>query len=269
MQTCLYQGSVYHVRRGPVEYRFRYDITMGCFDIDSLSEILADRRLLTDDRHAAISFPAAQHIRQYAGNLRSRVEQLLSFHQAEIPTGPIFLLTQLRYFGLYFSPLNLFFCHDPSTEEPTAIIAEVNNTPWGEQFHYLIRPKWHDHIAHAEHAKQFHVSPFMPMDHTYHWTFSTRDRQLAVQLENRDGNRSIFEAGMNLEEFPLDADQLFRLKVLQPAMTWKVMSAIYWQALKLWWKKCPIYPHPGKTTTDYRSVPLAKPASGKWLSTPA
>jgi len=29
-------------------------------------------------------------------------------------------------------------------------------------------------------------------------------------------------------------------------MTVKVVAAIYWQALRLWIKRCPLYPHPDK-----------------------
>jgi DUF1365 family protein len=29
-------------------------------------------------------------------------------------------------------------------------------------------------------------------------------------------------------------------------MTLKVVSMIYWQALRLWWKKAPFYVHPSK-----------------------
>jgi hypothetical protein len=35
-----------------------------------------------------------------------------------------------------------------------------------------------------------------------------------------------------------------------PWITLRVIQAIHWQAARLWWKKCPFYPHP-----KYRAVP--------------
>jgi DUF1365 family protein len=34
--------------------------------------------------------------------------------------------------------------------------------------------------------------------------------------------------------------------VRHPCMTLEVIAAIYWQALRLWWRRCPIYVHPAK-----------------------
>ena len=33
-----------------------------------------------------------------------------------------------------------------------------------------------------------------------------------------------------------------------PMMAGKIVAAIYFEALRLWWKKCPLYPHPHKNS---------------------
>ena len=40
----------------------------------------------------------------------------------------VFLLAHLRYFGLYFNPLNVYFVK--KDERCTHMLAEVSNTPW-------------------------------------------------------------------------------------------------------------------------------------------
>jgi DUF1365 family protein len=43
------------------------------------------------------------------------------------------MLTLLRNFGYYFSPLNLYFCFGGGGHVVQAIVAEVTNTPWLEK----------------------------------------------------------------------------------------------------------------------------------------
>ncbi|MHC4470036.1 MAG: DUF1365 family protein [Planctomycetota bacterium] len=47
-----------------------------------------------------------------------------------------------------------------------------------------------------------------------------------------------------LDERPLNGRELARALVKHPFMTGKVIAAIHWQALRLWWKRCPFFPHP-------------------------
>jgi DUF1365 family protein len=95
--------------------------------------------------------------------------------------------------------------------------------------------------------KEFHVSPFMPMEVDYAWQFTTPGRSLTVHMENRSNGRTFFDATMTLERRAISTTSLAAALVGHPFMTAKVIAAIYWQALKLWIKRCPYYPHPGGT----------------------
>lgn len=178
----------------------------------------------------------------------------------DLATGPIRLLTQPRSFGWYFSPLSLYFCY-AANDQLRCVVAEVNNTPWGEQHCYVlwqanrVAPPGKDKnneaasgsspARHAySHAKRFHVSPFMPMDQTYHWCLSDPRETLDVQLGvSRDGRR-YFDAGMSLIRRPLSARALAGQLVRSPVSAARLLVAIYYQALRLWMKRCPYFPHP-------------------------
>lgn len=220
---------------------------MACFDLAELDQVVGPGKILSDHRRAAISFPRDVHLRTQQGPLAQRVRGIVSEALGQRPRGPIHLLTQLRYFGHYFSPLNIFFVYEHANDDfPAVILAEVNNIPWGEQQVYVLQPEWSqaDQAWIYEHPKQMHVSPFMPMNHTYRWSFRSVGQRLVVELANYEDGRPIFRAGMSLEKKPLARPTLQRFLWRLPAMSLKVVAAIYYEAWKLWWKRCPIYPHP-------------------------
>ena len=70
--------------------------------------------------------------------LATSVRDLVESETGNRPQGSIRVLTQLRYWGYYFSPLNLFYCFDTEGETVEAIVAEVSNTPWGERHCYVL-----------------------------------------------------------------------------------------------------------------------------------
>ena len=43
-----------------------------------------------------------------------------------------------------------------------------------------------------EFAKDFHVSPFMPMDMAYHWSFGEPGERLFVNMQNHQGRGAHF-----------------------------------------------------------------------------
>jgi len=156
------------------------------------------------------------------------------------------LLTNLSYFGYCFNPVSFFYCFADDGETVEYIVAEVNNTPWGERDTYVqvcadnrrswrFRPK-----------KKMHVSPFMSMDVDYHWALSEPARHLNVYMaSSKDGER-FFNASMSMRKRPITSFSLASVLLRFPLMTVKIISAIHWEALRLWIKRVPFYVHPGK-----------------------
>ncbi len=203
--------------------------------------------LLSTRRFARLSWPEGQHMRGRREPLSHAVREHVREQTGVSVSGPVRLLTQLRCFGYYFSPLNLFYCYDNDGEQVAFVVAEVSNTPWGEQHHYTL---WEgnrtDHSAglRFRHPKAFHVSPFMGMQMDYRWALTEPSESLRVCIDNMVGDDSIFHASMDLQREPLTKGTLNRLAIRFPWMTATLFAAIYWQALKLWWKKCPYHSHP-------------------------
>jgi hypothetical protein len=163
------------------------------------------------------------------------------------PAGPIRLLTLLRNWGYYFCPLCLYYCFDGSGQRVDAVVAEVSNTPWRERHWYVLSKV--NHIGEPRqlrfrHGKDFHVSPFMDMDILYEWHLTDPGADLSVAIVSSRGSERLFEVNLGLKRRDLSRGAMLRALARYPWMTGRVIQAIYWQAFRLWRKKCPFYPHP-------------------------
>ncbi len=227
---------------------------MVYLDLDEMDRWTGES-LISTRRFAGASFLRQDHLHAEPADrpLSRSVRDLVQRRTGQRPDGPIRLLTQLRYWGHFFSPLNVYFCFDETGQQVEYLVGEVNNTPWGEQHCYVL---WEGNRTPGagplrfSHAKSFHVSPFIDMQMQYRWRFRPPERQLAVSISTVDAEGILFNAGMTMLRRPLDRRQLRRVLLRYPLMNTRVLAAIYHQALKLWWKKCPFYPHPKTVATS-------------------
>jgi DUF1365 family protein len=247
MHSCLYEGSVWHRRRTPVEHRFRYDLSLILLDLDEVEEAFRGKWLWSAERAGVAWFRRADHLGDPQKPLIDAVRQLLATHGLGWLRGPIRLLTQPRYFGFVMNPVSFYFCFGDDGQKLEAVVAEVNNTPWGERHCYILRSE--DIQAGAEQSprlirKEFHVSPFMPMEIDYRWQLSVPGQRLRIRIENFHASQPFFDATLRLNRREWTAANLRRSLLCFPLMTQRVFIGIYWQALALWWKGCPYLPHP-------------------------
>ena len=229
-----------------MEHRFRYRLYMLYLDLGELPELI-NQGVLRQARFAPLSFRPEDHLGVPEQSLADAVGDLVEERTGNRPAGPIRLLTGLRCFGYYFSPLNLYYCFDLADETLQTVVAEVSNTPWRETHYYVLSNAnriGQSGELHFAHPKGFHVSPFMGMDLHYDWQLSHPDSQLTVQIANRNESDGVFEARLALDRRQLSKVQLVRLLLRYPWMTGRIMTGIYYQAFRLWRKKCPYYPHP-------------------------
>lgn len=248
MHSAIYRGWVRHRRFAPREHAFRYRLFLLYLDLAELDTVFRGRWLWSTRRPALARFHRADHLGDPAVPLDQAVRDLVETETGRRPAGPIRLLTHLRYFGYGFNPVSFYYCFDAEDRAVETIVAEVNNTPWGERHCYVlndasnIRPGAHKRFRLN---KRFHVSPFMPMDIAYDWRFSPPGERLNVHMILNHGPR-IFDATLHLERVPISGTQLAAVLIRFPLMTATVVVAIYWEALKLYLKRVPFYTHPGK-----------------------
>lgn len=247
MNSALYEGWVRHRRRTPSANEFRYRLFFLYVDLAELDSVFRGRRLWSTRGPAPVWLRRADHLGDPQLPLDESVRRLVDERTGQRPTGPIRLLTHPRYFGYVMNPVSFFYCFDPAGEQVEAIVAEIHNTPWGERHCYVLGDK--DNRGDKdkklfEFSKDFHVSPFMGMEQDYSWRFDRPAKTLHVHMDNLEGGGKIFDATLRLERTEITGGSLARVLVAYPWMTAKVITAIYWQALKLWWKGTPFHGHP-------------------------
>lgn len=240
----IYSGQVRHRRRVDGRHAFRYPLGLVLIDLDEWEQVqdllpwgggrLAPRSL----RRSDYLDPAEPDL---ATAVRDRVEGQLGFR----PSGRIQMLTQLRSFGYLFNPVSFYLCRDEAGGVQ-AVVAEITNTPWGERHAYVLDGRAGSHTATKgwSFEKAFHVSPFHGMDHVYHWRLHLGQDRLTVTMANERDGRCVFDVVMNGRLSPLDARSLRRSIWRRPFQSQRLHAAIYWQALRLYWKKATFHPHP-------------------------
>ena len=258
--SCLYEGWVRPRRHLPVLHRFRYRMFMAYLDLDEIETLTRAQWPLSTDGGLIAVFRRRDHLGPESQPLREAVADLVEEQLGERPQGPVRLLTHLAYFGHRFNPVSFYYCYDAAGERVEFVVAEINNTPWGEQHCYALAVPADGRLESPRFAleKRFHVSPFMPMEQSYRWRFTPPEERLAVHMISLDAEgQDVFDASLSLRRQPLTTARLGMALLRFPLMTVQVMAAIYWQAFRLWSKRCPYFPHPGPDP----SHPLQKMAT--------
>ena len=246
--SALYIGQVRHQRFETRSHRFRYSLFQVYLDLSELNTVFGRSWLWSTRRPALAWFRREDHLGRSHEPLETSVRSLVERETGNRPTGPIRLLTHLRYFGYVMNPVSFYFCFDEAGHNVEAIVAEVNNTPWGEQHCYVLGPhnayESDDSTMRFEHGKEFHVSPFMSMKMRYRWRVTSPGERLAVRIACWRGEELLFTAELDLKRQPITPKRLRTVLLAYPLMTAKVFAAIYFEALRLWWKRVPYVPHP-------------------------
>jgi len=247
MESAIYSGTLRHRRFRPLRHEFTYPLFLAFLDIDHIPTLMQHSPFTSYNRFNWASFHERDHFGDPSQPLRQRLSKDAAENGLCLPEGPIFLLTHLRYLGYNFNPISLFYCYDRENELQM-VLAEVNST-FGERRNYWLSA--HNRIqtpnAYTYRCrKTMHVSPFMPMNLDYRFVLTEPAGVLVAHMNTLDGEQCDFDATLRLHREPWSATSIRRALLRFPWVTGKVITAIHWEALRLFLKHAPVFTHPGK-----------------------
>ncbi|HXJ64545.1 MAG TPA: DUF1365 domain-containing protein [Actinomycetota bacterium] len=266
--SAIYPSTVTHRRLGPVPHEFSYRVLTTLIDLDEVAELDRDGGPFRYNRSGLVAFLDRDHGPRDGSPLRPWIDGHLAAMGIDLDGGPVRILCSPRILGYVFNPLSVWFCHhrDGSLR---GLLYEVRNT-FGESHNYLIPvepgPTPGAPIRQSC-RKDFHVSPFMPMDVRYDFAVREPDERAAVTMrvtgpEGADRpNGPMFVAAWHGRRIEFTKANLRRALAANPLSTLKVTAGIHIEALRLWVKGAPFHRKPPAPGMDTRYVGMEAGAS--------
>ena len=232
--SYIYNGEVIHKRFKPKVHYFKYKVFSLLIDLDELNTLNNLIPYFSYNRFNLISFYDKDHGYRDGSSLKQWVIKNLKDAGINDQEINIKLLCYPRIFGYVFNPLSVFFVYDKS-KSLIAILYEVKNT-FGEQHTYVFQINSDQNIIENSCIKKFFVSPFMDLKSEYFFKILIPGNKLSVVIDQRDSEGKLLFASQDGKRCELTSKNLLFSYLKHPLMTFKIISAIHFEALRLWLK---------------------------------
>ena len=234
MTSSIYNGTVIHKRFQPKNHFFKYSVFSLLIDLSEI-EILNKRiKFFSFNSFNIISFYEKDHGQRDGSSLVEWVKKNLDQNNINYKDIRIKLLCYPRILGYVFNPLSVFFVYD-SNEKLIAILYEVKNT-FGEQHTYIFKIKNDANFFQHNCSKKFHVSPFIEMNCNYFFKILKPGEKMSVIIDQYQLDEKILYASQDGKRVDFTSKELLKSYLKHPLMTFKIISAIHYEAFKLWTK---------------------------------
>lgn len=243
--SALYRGHVTHRRLRPRDHRLNYRVFWLLLDLAEIDALDRRLRLFSRNRFNLLSFHDRDHGDGSGAALRPQIEAFLGRAGVDLEDGPIRLLTMPRVLGYVFNPISLYYCH-AADGRLAAVVYEVTST-FGVRHAYVIPVPVEDQptgLIRQGAAKALYVSPFMGMEMDYEFRGHAPGERLDLSVDGLDAEGVLITASLSGERRALTDPNLLSAAAGIPFLTFKVVAAIHWEALKLWLKRVPLTRQP-------------------------
>jgi len=233
-ESFIYNGQVVHKRFKPKEHFFKYKVFSLFLDLSEIKEIEKKISFFSYNKFNLISFFDKDHGDRNETSLTEWVKKNLKQFGLDTNEIKIKLLCYPRILGYVFNPLSIFFVYN-SKSSLVAILYEVKNT-FGEQHTYVFKTNSNEKNIQNSCEKKFYVSPFMDLSSKYYFKILDPQNKLSVVIDQRDREGKLLYASQDGIRSELSAKNLILSYLKHPLMTFKIISAIHFEALRLWVK---------------------------------
>ena len=233
MNSSIYNGTVIHKRFKPKIHFFKYKVFSLLIDLSDLNYLNKKISFFSYNGFNLISFFDKDHGDRDGSSLIDWVKKNLTENNINSENIRIKLLCYPRIFGYVFNPLSVFFVYDYN-ENLISVLYEVKNT-FGEQHTYVFKAENNNLLQHNC-SKKFHVSPFIEMNCNYFFKILRPSDKISVVIDQYQSNEKILFASQDGKRVDFNSKELLKSYLKHPLMTFKIISAIHFEAFKLWIK---------------------------------
>ena len=232
--SSIYSGFVTHKRLKPKRHFFKYKIFSLLIDLNELKTLDKKIKFFSYNRFNILSFYDLDHGPRDGSSLGNWVKDKLTEAKINIGSGPIKLLCYPRFFGYVFNPLSIFYCYDKNLNLK-AILYEVKNT-FNEQHTYVFSVTHSSSLILHKCNKKFYVSPFIEMEAFYNFRLLNPGKTLNIFIKESDKKGVLLIACQVGKKLEMTSKNLLFQFLKHPLMSFKVIMAIHFEALRLWIK---------------------------------
>ena len=233
MTSSIYNGTVIHKRFKPKVHFFKYKVFSLLIDLSELNVLEKKINFFSHNSFNLISFFDKDHGERDGSSLIDWVKKNLKENNITFEDIKIKLLCYPRILGYVFNPLSVFYVYDKK-DDLISILYEVKNT-FGEQHTYIFKVKNNNILRHSC-SKKFHVSPFIEMNCNYFFKILKPGEKISVIIDQYQSNEKLLYASQDGKRVDFTSIELIKSYLKHPLMTFKIISAIHFEAFKLWAK---------------------------------
>ena len=232
--SCIYSGFVTHRRFKPKRHFFTYKTFSLLIDLHEIENLEKNIKFFSYNKFNILSFYDRDHGPRDGSSLVKWVKNTLNSAKIDTGSGTIKLLCYPRFFGYVFNPLSIFYCYDENLQLK-AILYEVKNT-FNEQHTYVFPATSSSNLILHRCDKKFYVSPFMEMKTFYNFRLLNPGNILNVFIKQSDAEGTLLTACQVGKKIEMSSKNLLFQFLRHPLMSFKVILAIHFEALRLWIK---------------------------------
>ena len=232
--SWIYNGKVIHKRFKPKIHFFKYKVFSLLLDLDEIDTIDNKINLFSYNKFNLISFYDRDHGDRDGSSIKDWVIENLKLNNIQHKDMKIKILCYPRILGYVFNPLSIFFVYD-NNSSLISILKKEKNT-FGEQHTYIFRIDSNSDLIQNNCNKKFYVSPFMDLNSKYYFKISNPREKLSVVIDQRDNEGKLLFASQDGIRTTFTTKNLILAYLKNPLMTIKIISAIHYEAFRLWLK---------------------------------
>ena len=232
--SCIYSGFITHRRFKPKRHFFSYKTFSFLIDLNEIETLDKKINFFSYNRFNILSFYDVDHGPRDGSPLIAWVKKTLAEAKINIGSGTIKLLCYPRLFGYVFNPLSIFYCYGENLKLK-AILYEVKNT-YNEQHTYVFSASSSSNLILHKCDKKFYVSPFMEMKTFYNFRLLNPGKILNVFIKQGDEEGTLLTACQVGKKIEMSSKNLLFQFLKHPLMSFKIILAIHFEALRLWIK---------------------------------